>query len=234
MCGRYSQAKLQTEIRLEWGEVRIELKKPRFNIAPGQAAPVIRLADGAVSTGELRWGLIPSWANDAKIAFQCINARSETVADRPAYRGAFKSKRCLVPADGFYEWQPVGKLKQPWRFVRNDGGPLLLAGLWEAWTPGGVGTGPEAEGAAVSTVETFTVLTTRPNAVTAPVHDRMPVILDRERASAWLDPKSTRETLLGLCTPADDGLLRRYPVSTVVNNARNDVPECIEGLRGLF
>ena len=104
MCGRYSQAKLQTEIALEWGEVRIELKKPRFNIAPGQSAPVIRLADGGLTVSdEVRWGLIPSWAKDAKIAFQCINARSETVADKPAFRSAFKSKRCLVPADGFYE-----------------------------------------------------------------------------------------------------------------------------------
>ena len=187
MCGRCSQAKLQTEIALEWGEVRIELKKPRFNIAPGQAAPVVRLADGALTVSDdVRWGLIPSWAKDAKIAFQCINARSETVADKPAFRSAFKAKRCLVPADGFYEWQPVGKLKQPWRFVRNDGGPLLFAGLWEAWQPA---TGNEL-------VHTFTVLTTTPNAVTAPVHDRMPVILDGSAASRWLDPKTTKEALL--------------------------------------
>ena len=224
MCGRYSQAKLQTEIALEWGEVRIELKKPRFNIAPGQAAPVIRLGDGALTVSdEVRWGLIPGWAKDAKIAFQCINARSETVAEKPAFRSAFKSKRCLVPADGFFEWQPVGKLKQPWRFVRKDGGPVLFAGLWEAWQPA---TGNEP-------IQTFTVLTTTPNAVTAPVHDRMPVILDGPAASRWLDSKTTKEALLGLCIPAHDGLLRRYPVSTVVSNARNDVPECIEAVKEL-
>ena len=127
----------------------------------------------------------------------------------------------------------MGKLKQPWRFVRNDGGPLLFAGLWETWTPVGMGTGSETDGA-VSTLETFTVLTTTPNAVTAPVHDRMPVILDGSAAARWLDPKATKEMLLGLCTPADDSLLRRYPVSTVVGNARNDVPQCIEELRDLL
>ena len=118
----------------------------------------------------------------------------------------------------------MGKLKQPWRFVRNDGGPLLFAGLWETWR---LATGSEP-------IHTFTVLTTTPNAVTAPVHDRMPVILDGPAASRWLDLKTTKETLLGLCTPADDSLLRRYPVSTVVSNARNDVPQCIEELRELL
>ena len=218
MCGRYSQARTKAEIELEWGEVRIKLKKPRFNIAPGQFAPVIRLDDGKPRVDDMAWGLIPGWAKDAKIAFQCINARSETVADKPAYRSAFKSRRCLIPADGFYEWLPRGKVKLPYRFVRPTGGSFVFAGLWESWQP------PEA----ADPLATFTIITTTPNADVAPIHDRMPVVFDSSAASRWLHPDLGKEELLSLLKPANDVFFNRVPVNPVVNNARDDVPECIE------
>lgn len=219
MCGRYSLTLKGVKIENEVDEVAIQLKlfKPRYNVAPGQDAPVIRLEDGHRRVATLRWGLIPGWSKDAKIAFQCINARSETVASKPAFRSAFKRRRCLVPADGFYEWQAVGSGKQPWRFTRSDDGLMEFAGLWEQWTP------PEGG----SPLETFTVCTTTPNAVTGRIHDRMPVILDAKGASEWLNPETSPEALALLLKPASDELLKAYPVSTVVSNARNDVPECV-------
>ena len=220
MCGRYT---LTLKGRLfdhdELDEVAIQWKgfTPRYNIAPGQNATVIRLGDGGLAAASLRWGLIPSWAKDPKIAWQCVNARSETVASKPAFRSAFRKRRCLVPADGFYEWQLVGAAKQPWRFARPSGGLLGFAGLWESWI----------DARDQTSVETFTLCTTTPNAVTSPIHDRMPVILSPEAAMAWLDPSKSPESLSALLVPAPDDLLTRYPVSTLVNNARNDVPECV-------
>ena len=221
MCGRYSLAKPPMRLRVGAEVLPLVIERPRYNVAPMQLAPVIRFRDGQLVTDELRWGLIPAWAKDAKFAAQCINARSETVADKPAFRSAFKSRRCLVPADGFYEWAAVAKQKLPWRFVRTDGEPFLLAGLWECWEP--------KEQPAVRE-ETFTILTTVPNEVTRPVHDRMPVILDAEAALRWLAPEATGETLSALCVPCPSDTLRRFRVSTVVNSARNDLPECVAPL----
>lgn len=148
--------------------------------APSQRAPVIRLEHGLPVITELRWCLVPSWAKDEKIAYSLINARSETVAEKPAFRSAFKKRRCLIPADGFYEWQALGaKLKQPWRFVRPDRQPFPFAGLWEHWR--------HPDDANAEPLETFTLLTTTPNGVAALVHDRMPVILDGEARNQWLD-----------------------------------------------
>ena len=187
--------------------MRIKLKKPRFNIAPGQFAPVIRLDDGKPRGNDLRWGLIPCWAKDAKIAFQCINARSETVAEKPAFRSAFKSRRCLVPADGFYEWLPRSKVKLPYRFVRPAGESFVFAGIWESWQPPG----------AAQPLLTFTILTTTPNPEVAPIHDRMPVVFDSPAASRWLHPDLGKVELLSLLKPANDGFstaCRSIPWST--------------------
>jgi putative SOS response-associated peptidase YedK len=141
------------------------------------------------------------------------------VAEKPAFRSAFKSRRCLVPADGFYEWVAQGKLKLPWRMVLKGGEPMLFAGLWECWQP--------KEQPAVRE-ETFTVLTTTPNQEAGRIHDRMPVILNREDALVWLRPETTKEQLLSLCVPAPNGCLDTFRVSPVVNSARNDVPECVD------
>ena len=220
MCGRYSLTLQGMKVvRDELADVRIQLRtlQPRYNIAPGQLAPVFRLDGGTMRIATLRWGLIPSWARDAKFGFQCVNARAETVASKPAFRSAFRKRRCRVPADGFYEWQPVGGRKQPWYFARPDGDLLEFAGLWESWSP--PDGGPP--------VETFTLCTTTPNAVAAPIHDRMPVILSAQDATIWTDPEASPEALCAVLRPAPDDLLARYPVSPVVNNARNDIPECV-------
>lgn len=166
----------------------------------------------------MRWGLIPSWADDPAIGNRLINARSETAAEKPSFRSAIKQRRCLVPVDGFYEWQATGKkTKQPHLIRLKDGQPFALAGLWERWTA------PDGE-----LVESFTILTTDANAMMQPIHDRMPVILSREDYDRWLDAGTPLEEIKGLLRqfPADQ--MENFPVSTVVNNPRNEVPECVQ------
>ncbi len=221
MCGRYTLAKGKGE--WAFAHVRIEWKgAPRYNIAPSQRAPIIRLEQGLPVVRELRWGLVPSWAKDAKIGNSLVNARAETVAEKPSFRSAFKRRRCLVPADGFYEWQQLGKLKQPWRFVRPDDRPFVFAGLWESWRD------PSEPGA--EPLESFTVITTEPNAVAAPVHDRMPVILDGESIRRWLDKETSPDSLAALLRPCPDADLTRYTVSPLVGSPKNDLPQCIAPL----
>ncbi len=212
MCGRYTLAEGQAD--WEFADLRIEWKGPRrYNIAPSQRAPVIRLEHGLPVVAELRWGLVPSWAKDVKIGYQCINARSETAAEKPAFRSAFKKRRCLVPADGFYEWQALGKLKQPWRFARPDRRAFVFAGLWESWRD--PAQPPEAE-----PLETFTIITTEPN----------PVILEGDGVRQWLAEASTSEQLRGLLRPCAESSLTRYPVAALVGSPKNDTPQCIEPL----
>lgn len=222
MCGRYTLSRQGSVVVDELADIRIELGDfvPRYNVAPGQEAPVLRIGPGGAEVARLRWGLIPSWARDPKIAWQCINARAETLATKPAFRTAFRRRRCAVLADGFYEWLPVPDGKQPWYFSRRDRGLLLFAGLWESWR----------QSEASEPVDTFTVVTTRPNAVAAPIHDRMPVILEGGRAQAWLDPGTEGEALESVLQPASDSLLEVHLVSRVVNSARFDGPECIAPL----
>jgi putative SOS response-associated peptidase YedK len=152
---------------------------PRFNVAPTQQIPVIRQSpkEPIRELSLMRWGLIPSWARDQSVAARTINARSETAATKPAFRDALKSRRCLIPADGFYEWKRDGKTKQPYCFEVNDGELFAFAGLWDRWK--------DISG---QWVKSCSILTTTPNAVTSVVHDRMPVILDRESYDMWLDP----------------------------------------------
>ena len=218
MCGRYTLAKGKVETELR--DVRIEWRgPPRYNVAPSQRAPVIRLEQGLPVVRELRWGLVPAWAKDPKVGYSLVNARSETVAEKPSFRSAFKKRRCLVPADGFYEWQQLGKLKQPWRFVRPDHEPFLFAGLWESWR--------DPADPSAAPLESFTIITTEPNAVAAPVHDRMPVILDGEAIRKWLAEDTSTETLVSLLRPCPDADLTRYPVAALVGSPKNDVPQCI-------
>ena len=144
-------------------------------IRPTDRASVIRKGSGGLEEANLRWGLIPSWAKDSKIGVQCINARAETISEKPSFREAFQKKRCLVPADGFWEWETIGKKKIPWKFARPDGEEFCLAGLWESWMDEG------------KPLETFTIITTSPNGLVSPVHNRMPVILSPNEAEIWLE-----------------------------------------------
>lgn len=202
--------------------------EPRFNVAPTQPIAVVRLRPGAApplrELTPLRWGLIPGWAKDPSIGNRLINARSETAAAKPAFRAAFRRRRCLIPADGFYEWQRQGKAKQPCFIQMADELPFGMAGLWETW-----------EGPDNSLVESCTILTTEPNALMEPIHDRMPVILPREAYDEWLrsEPGSS-ESLQHLLVPYDARRMKAHPVSTFVNRPTNEGPECIAPLATLF
>ncbi len=170
----------------------------------------------------LRWGLIPSWAKDSKIGAHCINAKAETVAEKPAFRMAFKERRCLVLADGFYEWQMQGKRKQPMWIGLKAKTPFAFAGLWEYWQP------PEG-----ALLETCTIITTEANAFMQPIHTRMPVILAPSSYDQWLDPGfADVAALTAFLRPCPNEDLMAYPVSTLVNNPRNDVRQCLEPLAG--
>lgn len=192
--------------------------KPRFNIAPTQSVPIVRQdTHGDRECSMLRWGLIPSWSNDEKIGARMINARAETAAEKPSFRSAIKSRRCLVPASGFYEWVKGPDGKQPHFIHFDDGRPFAFAGLWERWAKGSAGP-----------LETFTILTTSPNELISDLHDRMPVILSREAYAEWLEPAPLPpERLQSLTAPHPADNMEAYPVSTHVNRPANDDPECI-------
>ena len=219
MCGRFSQAQIAELDREIANLLEAPPLEPRFNVAPTQDAAVVRErpAGGGRVVQLLRWGLIPRWAKDPAIGNRMINARSETVAEKPAFKTPFLRQRCLVPADGFYEWQQTGGAKQPYYIRREDRRPLLLAGLWDRWD--GDPEGP---------VDSFTILTTEPNEVVAPIHNRMPVILPPERYDAWLDPAHRDlAALRALLRPFAAGEMTAYPVSRYVNSPRNEGPECV-------
>ncbi|MCH9038722.1 MAG: SOS response-associated peptidase [Chloroflexi bacterium] len=219
MCGRYTliTSVAELEERFRFTADGIDLA-PNYNVAPSQSALTIVEADPARRVGRLmRWGLIPSWARDISIGNRMINARSETVAEKPGFRAALNKRRCLVPADGFYEWQKVGRNKRPMRITLASGEPFAFAGLWETWnTPSG------------GTVQSFTILTTSANETLAHIHNRMPVILRRDAEEIWLDHTvQDRELLSGLFAPYDPSETVAYEVSTLVNSVANNVPEVI-------
>jgi putative SOS response-associated peptidase YedK len=216
MCGRISLSTPRAEVVEAFDLVELPLDvHPRYNIAPSQPVlAVVRGDDGARRGAYFRWGLVPFWAKDPAIGNRMINARAETVAEKPAFRNAFTRRRCLIPVDGFYEWQRVGAAKVPMRFRRTDGGVFALAGLWEEW---GKGSAP---------LRSCTVLTTGCNAFMRPIHDRMPVILSAGEQARWLDPEAEPESLQELLQPYRDDDLEAYEVSTLVNSPSNDVPEC--------
>lgn len=224
MCGRYSLTTTVEEMRRLLGIIGpLPNLPPRYNIAPTQSVPVVRLdGSGARSLAQLRWGLVPSWAKDLEIGAKLINARGETIADKPSFRDAFKKRRCLVPADGFYEWQqrPGGKL--PYRIGLEGGAPeamplFAFAGLWERWDKATDG----------KPVESCTIVTTDANALLRPIHERMPVILAPEDYARWLAPETTRAEAEALLRTYPADAMIAYPVSTRVNSVRNDDPGCI-------
>ncbi|MGE0759236.1 MAG: SOS response-associated peptidase [Pirellulaceae bacterium] len=221
MCGRFTLRTPLTQL-IEQFEVSSQLQVAlRFNIAPTQSIVAVRApADG---TGRelvlLKWGLIPSWADDPAIGNRMINARADGVATKPSFRSAFKKRRCLILADGYYEWQKVGAKKQPYLIHRQDDGPFAFAGLWERWRGG-------ADGEAI---ESCTIITTDANPVTRPIHDRMPVILEPEDYDRWLSPDvQDREELESLLVPSLTQDLVADRVSTYVNNPRHEDEACVQ------
>lgn len=219
MCGRFALTASPEEIAQQLALSSAPPLAPRYNIAPSQ--PVLAVRENRDSHQRelvfLHWGLIPSWAKDPSIGYKMINARSETAAEKPSFRNALKYRRCLVPISGFYEWQKVGKGKQPHYIHRTDEQLLAVAGLWEHWQ--------SADG---SEIESCTLLTTTPNELMRPLHDRMPVILHPDDYDLWLDPQTVKtEPLLPLLRPFPAEYMTAYPVSTLVNSPINESPNCI-------
>jgi len=219
MCGRYRLSRRKQIIEEyfdcdSWDDAW----SPRYNIAPTQPIPVIRQhpKDPVRQISLMKWGLIPHWSKDPSIAMDTINAKSETAATKPAFRDPLKFRRCLIPADGFYEWKRNGASKQPFCFEVNEGELFAFAGLWDGWKqPNG------------DWLRTCSILTTIPNAVTSAIHDRMPVILHPDSYDLWLDPGVTEVQVVSeLLKPYEARLMRSYPVSTRVNNVANDDEEC--------
>lgn len=224
MCGRFALITPTEQLALQFKADAGNLASmpesvPRYNIAPTQPVLAVRLTeDGQRELTFFRWGLIPSWAKDMSIGSRLINARSETAAEKPSFRAAFKRRRCLIPADGFYEWQKQNGQKQP-MYIHSADEPFALAGLWEVWS--------DPDG---SSLQTCTILTTQPNEMVSAIHNRMPVIIEPEDYDMWLDPGGRPEDAQHLFRPYPADKMAVHPVSTVVNNPRNDVPACIEPL----
>jgi putative SOS response-associated peptidase YedK len=218
MCGRYAVTSAPEAIRALFGYPEQPDFPPRYNVAPTQPIAIVRLMDGKRQFALVRWGLLPSWVKGPKNFTLLINARGESVIDKPAFSAAMKRRRCLVPADGFYEWKAVGTRKQPYYVRAKSGQPLAFAGLWETWT------GPNGE-----ELETAAIVTTRANRALADIHERMPVIVPPEAFNLWLDCANVDpETAAALISPAFDNLLDTYEVSTAVNRTANDGPELVE------
>lgn len=219
MCGRYTLT-TSGEIIAEFFKLSaVPDIKPRYNIAPTQSVATVTVEAKKMQRQFqfMRWGLIPSWAKDMKIGSKMINARSETVAEKPAFRSAIKHRRCLIVADGFYEWQQQGKNKQPYYFQKTDGEPFAFAGLWENWES------PEKEN-----IVSCSIITTAANETVQPMHDRMPVILPDSDWEQWLDPSvKNAQEVLPLLKPYASEAMKAKAVSAIVNSPSRDSPECI-------
>lgn len=204
-----------------FGVLRLDDVRARYNVAPSQAIPVVRQNGSVRQFALLRWGLIPRWATDPKMGVRTINARAETVATKPMFRDAFRRRRCVIPADGFFEWKKDGsKKKRPFYITRADGHPFGFAGLWERWERPGV-----------QAIESCTVITTDANDLLQDLHDRMPVILPEDAYDRWLDPtQDDQAELSAMLVPFPPNELALYEVSPLVNSPRNDSPECVAPL----
>jgi putative SOS response-associated peptidase YedK len=222
MCGRYTLRAKPAAVAEEFDLPEVPSFTPRFNVAPTQSVAVVRFdpEEDARRLDALRWGLVPFWADDPGIGNRMINARADTVATKPAFRHAFKSKRCLIVADGFYEWQKRDGGKQPYFIHMRDDCPFAFAGLWDLWTKGD------------EPLSTCTIITTNANDLMTTIHERMPVIIPRSAYEVWLDPDvKDAKRLEPLLMPYPDDQMEAYPVSSRVNNPTNDVPECVVPLR---
>lgn len=218
MCGRFSLKAHPDDLEKILGLPIPPGVRPRFNIAPTQEVLAITCEEEDWQPRLLRWGLVPFWADDPAIGNRMINARAETVAEKPAYRSAFVRRRCVVLADGFYEWQKRPGGKQPMRIRLRSDEPFALAGLWERWDKRG------------RRLETCTLLTTVANRLVEPIHDRMPVILARSEWERWLSPGTRAAELGPLLRPYEADDLEAYEVSTLVNSPVHDIPECLDAV----
>jgi putative SOS response-associated peptidase YedK len=219
MCGRFTQERPASDLAEIFGaEPLVDDTEAHYNVAPTDEALVVVQREDRRAVTAYRWGLIPHWATEAKIGSRMINARAETITASPAFRDAFDRKRCIVPVESFYEWKRDGSVRQPYRIVRRDGAPLALAGLWTGWRD-----------PAIDTVRrTFSIVTTTPNEAIATLHDRMPVVLERDSWDRWLDPRPADPgELLGLLVPSEADL-EVYAVGRAVNDVRRDGPDLIE------
>ncbi|QPJ63521.1 MAG: SOS response-associated peptidase [Candidatus Nitronauta litoralis] len=216
MCGRYSLSKSIKEIAEHFKSPLIEIGPwPRFNIAPTQSLPVVTEGQDGFEIQLMKWGLVPHWAKDASLGSRMINARAETVAEKPSFRDAFKSKRCLIPCDGFYEWVAGEDGKTP-HYIHMKGGQLFaLAGIWSEWTKG------------ETPLQTYSIITTEANEYLTPLHHRMPVILKPDQYSEWMQKAASKTDLLSLLNPLKEDALEYFPVSKLVNSPKNDSAECI-------
>ena len=215
MCGRYYFFTPADIVAERFGVAVREALHPRFNVAPQSEAPVILAGEGTRRLVAMRWGLVPSWSKDPASAYKMINARAETAPEKPSFRGPFRRQRALVPADGFYEWKREGAGKRPYALRLKSREPFAMAGLWDRWKA------PEG-----GELLSFTILTTSANPLVSSIHDRMPVILPREAEASWLDPNESEGALRSLLVPYA-GEMDALPLSTAVNNPRNDGPELL-------
>ena len=220
MCGRFTLTSNLDDLQGRFGFEALDLDyQPGYNIAPTQQVLTVT-NDGKRRAEFMRWGLVPFWAKDVKVGYRMINAVGETVATKPAFRAAFRKRRCLVLADGFFEWRKDGKEKVPTYIFLKSKEPFAFAGLWETWkTPEG------------GQLRSCTILTTKPNQFIAPIHDRMPVILSEETEALWLDPMTEEpDVLTPLLIPSPNELMASHTVSSLVNSPRNSAPECIDAV----
>ena len=232
MCGRYVSATPAQQLAEEFhvDAIKADDLPAKFNVAPTDQIYAVAISrEGMRQLGTFKWGLVPSWAKDPSIGNRMINARAETVSSKPAFRRLLEKRRCILPADGFYEWQRLGsgktQRKQPFFIRRRDGKPMALAGLWEVWKP--------RDDADADWLRSATIITGEPNELVARIHDRMPVILPEDAWDAWLDPANTKvDDLLELLVPYPAELIEAYPVDTQVNSVQNDGPELIVPLEG--
>ena len=224
MCGRFAR-KSTHDLLAEWFHLELHQMPPfapTYNAAPQSTQPVIRIGrdSGAPEAALMRWGLVPRWAKDAKFGYSTINARAEEAATKPAYREALKKRRCLIPADAFYEWQRSDpKHKHPFAIALATGSPCAFAGLWESWQP-----------ADAPVLESFTILTTDPNELMEPIHNRMPVIVDPRDYERWLDPGDPARPPIDLMRPYPAGQMHAWPVSDRIGNVRNNDPELLDSV----
>jgi putative SOS response-associated peptidase YedK len=222
MCGRFMQERPVSELaEIFDAEPLVDEPGGRYNIAPTDEALVVVQRDERRGLTAYRWGLIPHWAPDARMASRTFNARAESIATMPAFRDSFRRKRCLVPVDGFYEWRRQNGVRQPYRIFRADGRPLALAGLWDGWKNPDTG----------EVRRTFTIVTTTPNDIVAELHDRMPVIVPDELWGRWLDPRRAEPgELRAMLEPTDTVALEIAPASRLVNDVHNDGPQLLLAL----
>jgi len=221
MCGRYLLTSAESELRPIFRFVERPNLAPRYNIAPTQAAPVVRERrepEGERTIQALRWGLVPPWADDVKSGAPLINARAESLLEKRAFAAAFRSRRCLVPADGYYQWREGDRSKQPYRVARRNEAPFAFAGIWDRW-------GPRQDPKAAT--DSFTIITTDANDFLRPFHHRMPVVLAPEAYDRWLDPDEEAEKLTPLLAPAPNDWLHAVPLSRAVNSARVEGAELV-------